>query len=76
MYNSSTAMDGLLAFTQWSGLLLLLCFLAIVIWKLLSDEISMAGLLESADSDGRRSFSPARAQLLIFTLVVAARCSQ
>jgi hypothetical protein len=50
---------------------LLIGFFGIVAFKLANGTISLAGLL-FAKGAGRRSFSPARLQLLIFTVVVAA----
>jgi hypothetical protein len=54
------------------GILVGGCF-AVVAYKLVIGEISLAGLLYSKEPDGRPAFSPARLQLLIFTGVVAAR---
>jgi hypothetical protein len=48
-------------------------FYAVVLYKLVIGEISLAGLLDSKEPDGRSVFSPARLQLLIFTVVVAAK---
>jgi hypothetical protein len=49
----------------------LICGLAaVVLWKLLTGSISLAGLLDSFDG-GKRSSSPGRMQLLLFTLVAA-----
>lgn len=52
---------------------LLVGFLTVIVWKILTGAISLDGLLESVDPNGRRSFSPARAQLLAATIVVAAK---
>ncbi len=46
---------------------------AVVLWQIVTGRIVIAGLLASKDADGRTSFSPARLQLLIFTVAVAAR---
>jgi hypothetical protein len=54
-----------------AGLSLLAGFAGVVIVKMLRGEILLDGLLDSVDPDGTRSFSPARLQLLIITLVVA-----
>lgn len=48
-------------------------FYAVVLYKLVTGEISLAGLLDSKEPGGRSVFSPARLQLLIFTVVVAAK---
>jgi hypothetical protein len=45
-------------------------FAAVVLWKLLTGSIPLVGLLTSFDG-GKRSSSPARMQLLFFTLVAA-----
>jgi len=55
-----------------AGILVGGCF-AIVAYKLVIGEISLAGLLYSKEPGGRAAFSPARLQLLIFTAAVAAR---
>jgi len=47
-------------------------FFGIVVYKLYSGEISMAGLLYTKEPGGRAALSPVRLQLLIFTLTVAA----
>jgi uncharacterized BrkB/YihY/UPF0761 family membrane protein len=46
---------------------------AVVVLQIVTGRIIIAGLLASKDADGRASFSPARLQLLIFTVVVAAQ---
>ncbi|HEX4960542.1 MAG TPA: hypothetical protein VF173_06865 [Thermoanaerobaculia bacterium] len=66
-------MDFLLKLTLLSGTALLLGFAAVVVWQIVVGRIRLDGLLETKDAAGRRSFSPARLQLLIFTVVVAAR---
>jgi hypothetical protein len=53
------------------GILVGGCF-GIVAYKVVIGEISLAGLLYSKDPGGRAAFSPARLQLLIFTVAVAA----
>jgi hypothetical protein len=45
----------------------------IVALHMISGRIPLAGLLDSKGADGQPSFSPARLQMLIFTMVVAAR---
>jgi hypothetical protein len=54
-----------------AGILVGGCF-AVVAYKLVIGEISLAGLLYSKEAGGRAAFSPARLQLLIFTAAVAA----
>ena len=61
----------LLAGSAW-----ILGLAAVVLWQIVMGRISLAGLLDSKDADGSPSFSPARLQLLIFTVVVAARFLQ
>ncbi|MDP9120219.1 MAG: hypothetical protein M3O15_02445 [Acidobacteriota bacterium] len=53
-----------------AGGILVCGFFGVVLLKILTGEISLADLLSTAD--GKRSYSPARLQLLIFTVVVAA----
>ena len=59
--------------TLYAGGAWILGFVAVVVLQIVTGRISTAGLLESKDAEGRASFSPARLQLLIFTVVVAAR---
>ena len=56
----------------YAGMTLLGGLCAVVLWKLLSGGIRLDGLLDSTDSSGRRSFSPARLQLLGMTLLAGA----
>jgi hypothetical protein len=49
---------------------------AVVLVQIVMGRIPLTGLLDSKDAEGRSSFSPARLQLLIFTVVVAARFLQ
>jgi hypothetical protein len=51
----------------------LLGLAAIVLIQIISGRIAVAGLLATKDAQGRQAFSPARLQLLIFTVVVAAQ---
>jgi hypothetical protein len=50
---------------------LLLGLFGLVLWKIAVGEISLAGLLATKEPGGGSTFSPARLQLLIFTVVVA-----
>jgi hypothetical protein len=55
------------------GGILLVGFFAVVALRIVTGEISLAGLLTSKDAHvEHRTFSPARLQLLIFTVAVAA----
>lgn len=66
-------MNSLFKAGEYGGLALLLAFFAVVVWRILSGEISLDGLLDSKDSRGNGSYSVERAQLLIFTLLVAGK---
>jgi hypothetical protein len=44
----------------------------VVVWKITTGEISLAYLLSVKNAAGRWEYSPARLQLLLFTLAVAA----
>jgi hypothetical protein len=66
-------MNSLFKVGEYGGFVLFLAFFAVVVWKMITGEISLDGLLESKDDQGTRSFSPERAQLLIFTLLVAGK---
>lgn len=59
--------------TFLAGSTLILGIAAVVLWQIVMGRIRLAGLLDTKDAGGRRSFSPARLQLLIFTVVVAGR---
>jgi hypothetical protein len=52
-------------------LVLLAGFVGIVLWRILTSRISLECLLSADNANGTTSFSPGRAQLLIFTLIVA-----
>jgi hypothetical protein len=53
-----------------AGAILVCGFFGVVLLKIATGRISLASLLSTAD--GKRSYSPARLQLLIFTVAVAA----
>jgi hypothetical protein len=55
-----------------AGGTLLLGFAAVVLLQIVTGRIPLSGLLFSKDAGGAQTFSPARLQLLIFTVVVAA----
>lgn len=48
-------------------------FFGVVVYRLVIGEIPLAGLLSGKGLGGRPTLSPARLQLLIFTVAVAAR---
>ncbi len=56
----------------FAGNILLFGFAAVILLRIVTGHISLGGLLDSKDAGGGRSFSPARLQLLLFTIVVAA----
>lgn len=68
---SATALLARLTFLTGSAWILGLA--AVVLVQIAIGRISIAGLLDTKDASGRSSFSPARLQLLIFTVVVAAQ---
>jgi len=49
--------------------ILVIGFFIVILWKLMTGEISLHQLLEGDDAAGFSSFSPGRAQLLITTLL-------
>ena len=58
-----------LIFWEVSGLLA--GFAGIIFWKILTGAMSLDYLLQADDASGGTSFSPGRAQLLMFTIIVA-----
>ncbi len=64
-------MPTVLQLAAYGSLVVIAGFGAIVGWKLLNGDINTDGLLNSFDDRGRRSSSPGRLQLLLFTIVVA-----
>jgi|HubBroStandDraft_3_1064219.scaffolds.fasta_scaffold03153_5 glycerol uptake facilitator-like aquaporin len=68
----ASAMNLLHKLVVIEGFVLLAGFFGIVVYKIAIGEIPLAGLLDAKNPDGRPSFSPARLQLLIFTVGVAA----
>jgi glycerol uptake facilitator-like aquaporin len=64
-------MDLLTRLAVIEGIILFAGFFGLVLYKIVVGEIPLAGLLDAKQPDGRRAFSPARLQLLIFTVVVA-----
>jgi hypothetical protein len=65
-------MASLARLAFYGGSLLMAGFAAVVMLQIVMGRISLDGLLKTKDVDGRQSFSPARLQLLILTVVVAA----
>ncbi len=57
----------------YGGSLLMAGFAAVVLLRIATGRLSLDGLLYTKDADGQRSFSPARLQLLLFTVVIAAQ---
>lgn len=73
---SSTVDFDMLLLTRLTFLavsFLTLGFAAVVLLQIVMGRISLEGLLDTKDDRGRMSFSPARLQLLIFTVAVAGR---
>ena len=66
-------MNSLFRVGEYVVFVLLLGFVAVVVWKMITGEISLDGLLDSKDGRGNRSYSVERAQLLVFTLLVAGK---
>jgi hypothetical protein len=64
-------MDLLHRLAVIEGSVLLAGFFGVVLYRIVIGEISLAGLLDAKQPDGRPTFSPARLQLLIFTVVIA-----
>ncbi|HEX3526397.1 MAG TPA: hypothetical protein VH988_04960 [Thermoanaerobaculia bacterium] len=56
----------------FAGALLTCGFFGVVALKIVTGEMSLAHLLDAKDGTPNGSYSPARLQLLIFTVVVAA----
>jgi sulfite exporter TauE/SafE len=59
-------MRTLVTLAQWEGIILLLSFGVVTVWKLLASG-SFAGLLRSSDG----TLSPGRIQLLVLTVMTA-----
>jgi hypothetical protein len=77
-YNAFLGFEGTVfmevgGFVMWAGGGLLGGFLAVVAWKIITDEIDLSGLLNTRDSSGRLTPSPAQQQMLMISLLVAAR---
>ena len=64
-------MAGVERLVFWEATILLGGFAALILWKLLTGGIRLNLLLQGDTADGRTSFSPGRAQLLMTTLLVA-----
>jgi len=55
----------------WEVSVLVAGFAGIIFWKILTGTMSLDYLLQADDPSGGTSFSPGRAQLLMFTIIVA-----
>ena len=66
-------MNSLFRAGEYVVFALLLGLVAVVVWKIITREISLDGLFDSTDAQNTRSYSVERAQLLIFTLLVAGK---
>ena len=64
-------MTTLVSLARWEIIILFGGFAAVILAKLLTGAISLAGLLTSAHADGTSGFSLGRAQLLAFTIATA-----
>lgn len=64
-------MDLLYRLAVIEGTVLLAAFFGLVLYKIVTGEIPLAGLLDTKEPDGQAAFSPARLQMLIFTVVIA-----
>lgn len=66
-------MNSLYSAGEYAGFALLFGFFGAILWKIASGKIPLDGLLDSKDGGGNRSYSVERAQLLVFTLLVAGK---
>ena len=64
-------MPFLAKFVRYEVMLLLGGLLAVIAAQMLGGEINTKGLLYGADSNGNRSLSPGRIQLLLLTMAAA-----
>jgi hypothetical protein len=64
-------MKTLMAFTQYEIGIVLAVLAAVVVFQLLTGRINTRGLLSEKTSTGIGPVSPARVQLLLFTLAIA-----
>src|SRR5260370_27384746 len=67
-------MPSIARLAYWEGVILLCGFFGVVLWKLFTGGIGLSGLLDGDEADGATlttSFSPGRAQLLVFTVLSA-----
>lgn len=65
-------MATLMTFARYEIGFLLAALAAIIVYQLLTGRINTRGLLSDKAKSGVESFSPARMQLLMFTLAIAA----
>jgi hypothetical protein len=64
-------MRGLITAARWEVRILLGGLMLAILYRLLTGGIGMSGLLMAADKEGKVSFSPARAQMLMATVLTA-----
>lgn len=64
-------MSHVIAIARWEGFGFLAGLSLIVLWKIITGEISLDGLLVGDRRDGSEFFSPGRLQMLIFSVVTA-----
>lgn len=58
---------------RWEGLVFVLALSALMVWRMLTREISLSGLLGdgTGDGTGHGQVSPERVQLLVMTIAVS-----
>jgi hypothetical protein len=66
-------MGELTVLARWGGFIFLISLAAIILYKMITGNICFDGLLTGDRKDGASYFSLGRTQLLIFTLIIAAR---
>ncbi len=64
-------MPALATAARWETGILLVGLMVVVVYKIFTGGISLSGLLTAQDSKGNLSFSPARAQMLMATVLTA-----
>lgn len=64
-------MPNLAAAARWETGVLLTSLMLVVVYKLFTRGINLAGLLTAKDARGNSSFSPGRAQMLMATVLTS-----